>query len=290
MPCCGDMPIEEEPRSRVSEYLPFVRPHGESVPLPPNGCVACSGGEPIVAEPAPVTGTGTGQASASMPAGAVLPTTVPPAVPAAPVAPPGPSLPAPAAAPAPAPVAAAPLVDPFPAPAGAPPRPPPPPHPAATVTAAAPAPLDFPIEGLLALSIAGLALHVATRPLRRLVMLRHLTRPLWPETVGQRISNLWQLVLIGLRDAGWVAAPGEQPGELARRVGLEGLETCAVVLERARHGVRVDAADLDAMERAAAEVYRAARLRIGWTARAASWLRWPLVDTSADSQQSLPMK
>jgi hypothetical protein len=82
---------------------------------------------------------------------------------------------------------------------------------------------------------------------------------------------------VGLRDAGWRAAPGEQPQELARRVGIQGMEICATVLERARHGVRVDAGDLDAMDRAARSVYEAARRQIGWLARAASWLRWPLV-------------
>ena len=36
---------------------------------------------------------------------------------------------------------------------------------------------------------------------RRLLALRHLRRPFWPETVDQRVSNLWQLMLVGLRDA-----------------------------------------------------------------------------------------
>ena len=115
------------------------------------------------------------------------------------------------------------------------------------------------------------------RPLRRILTLRHLRRPLWPEPTDQRVSNLWQLALVGLRDAGVCGAPGEPPQALARRSGLDDMGTCATVLERARHGVRLDAGDLEAMDRAAASVYRAARQPLGWTARAASWLRWPLV-------------
>jgi hypothetical protein len=128
----------------------------------------------------------------------------------------------------------------------------------------------------LALALLGMALHVAVRALRRLLTVRHLGRPFWPETVDQRVSNLWQLMLVGLRDAGFRPVPGEQPQELACRIGLEGMATCATVLERARHGVRVDGADLAAMTDAALSVYRAARRKAGAAARAASWLRWPL--------------
>ena len=135
---------------------------------------------------------------------------------------------------------------------------------------------DPPFAWLLTLAIVGMALQIMLRPLRRLLLLRHLGRPLWAETVDQRVSNLWQLALVGLRDLGVRLVPGEQPQALARRAGLAGMETCASVLERARHGVRVDAGDLAAMERAAVEAYRAARGRIGWAARAVSWLRWPL--------------
>jgi hypothetical protein len=128
----------------------------------------------------------------------------------------------------------------------------------------------------LTFAVIGLALQTLMRPLRRLLTVRHLGLGLWPEAVDQRVSNLWQLALVGLRDAGWHAVPGEQPRDLARRVGLEGMETCAAVLERVRHGVRVDAEDLAAMTRAAHGVYQAARGRAGWAARASSWLRWPL--------------
>ena len=141
-----------------------------------------------------------------------------------------------------------------------------------------PAPLDaHPLAWLLALAFSSLVVPLALRPLRRLVTLRHLRDSLWPETIDQRISNLWQLALVGLRDAGWHAAAGEQPLALARRAAVPGAETCAVVLERTRHGARLETTDLDVMRDAAQTAYRAARRRAGRVARALSWLRWPLV-------------
>jgi hypothetical protein len=115
------------------------------------------------------------------------------------------------------------------------------------------------------------------RPLRRAIALRHLRRPYWQETVDQRISNSWQLVLVGLRDAGWRAELAESPRELARRVGIAGVERCATILDRARHGIRIDHEDLDDMMRTADTAYRDARKQVRGVDRAASWLRWPLV-------------
>ena len=134
-------------------------------------------------------------------------------------------------------------------------------------------PLGAPWRSALALCGAGLGLHLLLRALRRKLTLRHLARPFWTETLDQRISNHWERALIGLRDAGIHSTDDEQPHALARRVGIEELETCATILERVRHGVRVDAADLDTMSAASAAVYRAARDRAGPAARAASWLR-----------------
>jgi hypothetical protein len=117
---------------------------------------------------------------------------------------------------------------------------------------------------------------LALRPLRRWFLLRHLRRPFWAETVDQRVSNSWQLALVGLRDAGWVPSSDEAPRELARRVGIDGLEKCATILERARHGLGIDAEDLVEMNRSADVAYASARDKLGGAARAASWLRWPL--------------
>ena len=142
---------------------------------------------------------------------------------------------------------------------------------------AAPVDAGLPFRWLLLMSIIGVPLHAVARPLRRLITLRHLERGLWPETVGQRVSYLWQLALGGLRDAGFHVIPGEQPQAFARRVGVEGLAACATVLERARHGVRDEAADLEAMEKAARAENNAGRSRAGWAGRAVGAMRWPLV-------------
>ena len=115
------------------------------------------------------------------------------------------------------------------------------------------------------------------RPLRRALVLRHLRRPFWTETVDQRVSNAWQLVLVGLRDAGWRADGGEAPRELAKRANVDGVEDCATILDRARHGIRIDREDLDKMVSSADTAYRGARTKVGRVARMISWLRWPLV-------------
>jgi len=125
-----------------------------------------------------------------------------------------------------------------------------------------------------ALIFQGVAL--ALRPVRRLIALRHLRRPFWDETVDQRVSNSWQLALIGLRDAGWRSTSGEAPREFARRVGVDGLERCATILERARHGIGIDAEDLGTMSRSAETAYHSARGRLGPLSRLIAWIRWPL--------------
>ncbi|HUS28548.1 MAG TPA: hypothetical protein VMZ53_08565 [Kofleriaceae bacterium] len=129
------------------------------------------------------------------------------------------------------------------------------------------------IAALFFVQLAALLL----RPLRRALVLRHLRRPFWSETVDQRVSNAWQLVLVGLRDAGWRADGGEAPREVAKRVQVDGVEDCATILDRARHGIRIDREDLDKMVASADGAYRGARTKVGRFARAISWLRWPLV-------------
>jgi len=118
--------------------------------------------------------------------------------------------------------------------------------------------------------------RLGLRPLRRLVTLRHLRRPFWDETVAQRVSNAWQLALVGLRDAGWRTGPGEPPRDLAHRTRVDGLDHCATILERARHGVGLDAGDLAEMQTSADTAYHTARTGLGGLPRLLAWLRWPL--------------
>ena len=133
-----------------------------------------------------------------------------------------------------------------------------------------------PWRSVLALCAAGVAMHLASRVARRHLTLRHLARPFWRETLDQRVSNHWQRMLIGLRDAGIHPKSDEQPQALAKRVGIDGMSTCATILERVRHGVRVDGSDLDAMGAAATAVYGAARAKAGAAARIAALVRSPL--------------
>ena len=119
-------------------------------------------------------------------------------------------------------------------------------------------------------------MNLSLRPFRRAITLRHLRRPLWDETVDQRVSNSWQLALVGLRDGGWRVRASETPSELARRVGITELAQCATILERARYGIQIDAGDLEQMSSSADATYSAARARASRAARAMTWLRWPL--------------
>jgi hypothetical protein len=129
---------------------------------------------------------------------------------------------------------------------------------------------------LLGTLLLGQLIALVLRPVRRAIALRHLERPFWDETVDQRVSNAWQLVLIGLRDGGWRTTAYESPAALAKRVDLPGLDRCATILERARHGIGIDHDDLADMTASAAAVYRSARTRATPFARTVAWLRWPL--------------
>jgi hypothetical protein len=206
--------------------------------------------------------------------------------PAPPIADPPPPTPPPPVAPRPPPAPPAPA--PAPPPSAHPPAPPPPP-PAAAPHADMPAshiarrPDDdrgSHVLRYLALAVAGALgaqlLALLFRPIRRAFTLRHLRAPFWDETIDQRISNSWQLALIGLRDAGWRYDTGESPREFAQRVGVADLERCATILERARYGVGIADTDLTDMASSADAVYRDARGSVGPVARALAWLRRPL--------------
>lgn len=291
LPCCPVVDVAA-PRVRVREFLDVA--HGVSRPPPRVGvdCSACADGPGVapgaaaagggVAAVAPSTAAAAGSdapgtTAATAPSVPVAPQPTEPTVPVdpwhAPVEPPATATPTPTQPPtAPEPAADPPL--PVPATDA--------PVAAATVRAAPPpAPADDGalLRLLLTLAVAAAAFALATatlRPLRRAVTLRHLRRPYWAEPLQQRISNLWQLVLVGLRDAGLCAHVGEPAEALARRARVDGVAECAAVLERARHGLGVDEAALAEMARAAGLAYRAARARLSWWARAVGWLRWPL--------------
>jgi len=293
MPCCP-LVSGDAPRVRVREYLDVA--HGVQRPPARVGvnCAACERGFGLLAGGgvgatttttlAPVPTVPTHAPGDVAPLPPMTEPTVPHALPPTPPAPPAiahvdPPAPTPPSAPTPPvaddpPVVAA-IDPPAPHPTTAPP----------VMAPMRPAPRHAPADAsglvrlLLTLLVGAAAFVTATltlRPLRRAIALRHLRRPYWPETFEQRVSNLWQLALVGLRDAGFCARAGEQPEELARRVRVDGVGDCASVLERARHGLGVADGDLAAMADAADLAYRAARTRLSLFARAAASIRWPL--------------
>ncbi len=292
VPCCP-LVSGEAPRVRVREYLDVA--HGVLRPPARVGvnCMACDRGwgVPGGAGVGPVMATSVAPTVPTLPAHAPgdvapLPPLTEPSVPVE-------VTPTPPTPPAPVPIADTPPTPPAedPIPKSAPVAPsvePSPPHAAAAPTVMAPmraAPRRAPADAsalmrlMLTLLVGVAAFVVATlmlRPLRRALVLRHLRQPLWPESIEQRVSNLWQLALVGLRDAGFVVRAGEQPDELARRVRVDGVGACASVLERARHGLGIDEGALGAMDGAADLAYRAARVRLSFFARAAASIRWPL--------------
>jgi hypothetical protein len=137
---------------------------------------------------------------------------------------------------------------------------------------------DAPPWGFFLPFLASIVLiPLAWRFLRRQVTLRHLTSPFWTEPVDQRISNHWQRMLVGLRDAGIQLRVTEQPAAFAKRVKIAGMETCATILERVRHGVRIEDADIREMNAATNEVYETSRKKAGVAGRVAAAFRWPLV-------------
>lgn len=112
------------------------------------------------------------------------------------------------------------------------------------------------------LSVAILAVIgalLAYRPVKRLLVVRHLRDPLWRVPPTHRIEQCWRLVEIALGDAGVEPIPGEDAAGLARRAGpvlaalspveVHGLEDVAEVADRVRFGLGVGPDDVAVMER-----------------------------------------
>jgi hypothetical protein len=109
------------------------------------------------------------------------------------------------------------------------------------------------------LLIATLGALLAYRPLKRLVVVRHLRDPLWEVPPSHRIEQCWRMVEIALGDAGVDPQPGEDAAGLARRaapvlrklspVEVHGLEDVAEVADRVRFGLGVGPDDVAVVER-----------------------------------------
>jgi hypothetical protein len=113
---------------------------------------------------------------------------------------------------------------------------------------------------LLALGLLALiGALLAYRPVKRLLVVKHLREPFWATPPTQRIEHGWRLVEIALGDAGVHPIPGEDAAGLARRaapvlaklspVEVHGMEDAAAVADRVRFGLGVSAGDVDVMER-----------------------------------------
>lgn len=112
---------------------------------------------------------------------------------------------------------------------------------------------------LTTLLLAILGLMIGYRPVKRLLVVRHLKEPFWAVSPTRRIDQGWRLVEIALGDAGVHPHPGEDAAGLARRAGpvlaqlspveVHGLEDAAEVADRVRFGLGVGADDLDVMQR-----------------------------------------
>ena len=94
---------------------------------------------------------------------------------------------------------------------------------------------------VVALILLFLLLAVAP-PFRRMFLLRHLERPLWPVSPTSRVMNLWRRAIASLAMVDIEPAAGESPRDFARRARTElathfawdaaGLEEAAAIVEK----------------------------------------------------------
>lgn len=124
-------------------------------------------------------------------------------------------------------------------------------------------------------------------PLRRVFLMRHLERPLWPVAPTARAMNHWRRALAVLRVLDVEPESGETPTHFARRAGRElavdasGLEHAAAVVEKIHYAGRgLGAGEEHTMRDAVNAFVRAVTPRIGLKKKlAAAWGRPPEVET-----------
>lgn len=100
---------------------------------------------------------------------------------------------------------------------------------------------------------------LAYRPLKRLLVVKHLKDPFWAVSSTTRVDHGWKLVEIALGDAGVHPRPGEDAAGLARRaapvlaalspVEVHGFDDVAEVADRVRFGLGVSPGDVETVER-----------------------------------------
>jgi hypothetical protein len=144
---------------------------------------------------------------------------------------------------------------------------------------------------LLVIAIALLILFlILFPPLRRVFLLRHLEKPLWPVSPTARVMNLWRRVVAELRVEGIEPNAGETPKDFARRAEQElqttlgcaapGLREAAAIVEKIDYAGRgLGAGEEQTMREAITTFLRTVSPRIGVGKKIASgWSRAPEVE------------
>ncbi len=121
-----------------------------------------------------------------------------------------------------------------------------------------------------------LLLFVFYRPLKRVLLLRHLRKPFVPTPPSERIENLWEYVRIAAEDAGVVTLPADSVEELVARIreshptaaSPEGpLDRAAAIYTTTRYGFVIESGAAARMQIEAEAVARQLRATIGFGKR-----------------------
>lgn len=128
-----------------------------------------------------------------------------------------------------------------------------------------------------------LPLFLLHRPLRRLLLLRHLRKPFWRLSPTERARNLWRYVRIGLDDGKLGPRPGEPLEDLVHRVETtrekqslpptEGLRDVVDLTGRIQFGLGIPEGALETLEARALTTYKSLVRPLPLLQRVGSWWR-----------------
>lgn len=126
---------------------------------------------------------------------------------------------------------------------------------------------------LLLMALA--ALLFGYRPIKRLLLVRHLRDPLWKVPPTRRIEHGWRLVEIAMGDAGVEPRVNEPAGSLCQRglptlrrvspggIDVHGLADAAAIRDRIAYGLGLAPGDVELMEKVAHWAYDTVWDRLG---------------------------
>ena len=128
-----------------------------------------------------------------------------------------------------------------------------------------------------------LPLFLLNRPLRRLWLLRHWRRPVYPVTPTERASNLWRYVVIALGDVECRPKTGETHEQAVERLIQvraahggplpDGLAETRELYERVRFGLGIPTGSLEALQAHAERAFVTVRAPMSAWQRVKSWWR-----------------